>query len=295
MTRQDRQTLAPALDASTGSVVTRSAGRIDYYCDARASGRPLLLLHSINAAPSAFEVKPLFDHYRKQRPVYAPDLPGFGLSQRSNIKYSPRLYADALVEFCTEVFDDGVDAVALSTTAEFLARAAHAAPGAFSSLAFISPTGLGERSPPSPRVSDRLERFFKLPVLSGGLYKVLTSRASIRYFLNLNFADGPPVEMIDYAYETAHQPNARYAPYRFLSMKLFTRDALESLYAPLSQPFLLLYDTDPNVGFEKLPALLQANDLARAARIAPTRGLPHWEELEGTTDALDSFWGDVHD
>ena len=43
----------------------------------RTDTRPLLLLHSINASASAYEVKPLFEHYRQQRPVYAPDLPGF--------------------------------------------------------------------------------------------------------------------------------------------------------------------------------------------------------------------------
>ena len=39
-----------------------------------------------------------------------------------------------------------------------------------------------------------------------------------------------------------------------------------------------------------LPELLQANDHCRAVRIAPTKGLPHWEKLPETTAALDEFW-----
>jgi hypothetical protein len=31
-----------------------------YYSDTSVSGRPLVLLHSVNAAPSALEMKPLF-------------------------------------------------------------------------------------------------------------------------------------------------------------------------------------------------------------------------------------------
>ena len=46
------------------------------------SGVPVLLLHSINAAPSAFEVSPFFATCSLQRPLYAPDLPGFGRSER---------------------------------------------------------------------------------------------------------------------------------------------------------------------------------------------------------------------
>jgi pimeloyl-ACP methyl ester carboxylesterase len=49
---------------------------------------PLLLIHSVNAAASAYEVRPLFDHYRGRRPVYALDLPGFGQSDRSDRLYS---------------------------------------------------------------------------------------------------------------------------------------------------------------------------------------------------------------
>jgi hypothetical protein len=96
--------------------------------------------------------------------------------------------------------------------------------------------------------------------------------------------------MIDYAYATSHQPGARHAPFRFLSMKLFTRDAAQNLYSKLTVPTLVLYDSDPNVGFEKLTGLLADNPHLRAERIAPTLGLPHWEEPEQTVAALERFW-----
>jgi hypothetical protein len=55
-------------------------------------------------------------------------------------------------------------------------------------------------------------------------------------------------------------------------------------------PALILYDKDPNISFEKLPRLLQKNPRCAARRIAPTRGLPHWEQLEKTVAALEDFW-----
>jgi pimeloyl-ACP methyl ester carboxylesterase len=62
--------------------VSPGAGRLSYYVSGH--GPPLLLVHSINAAGSAYEVKPLYEHYARSRTVYALDLPGFGFSDRSD-------------------------------------------------------------------------------------------------------------------------------------------------------------------------------------------------------------------
>jgi pimeloyl-ACP methyl ester carboxylesterase len=273
-------------------MTTGNAGRVCFYADPGADpgARPLLLLHSINAAPSAMEIKPLFDHYRGQRPVYAPDLPGFGLSERADIDYSPALYADTLLAIIDTITTRPVDVVALSTTAEFVARAALTAPERFASLTLISPTGLGNRTPISPQTSARLHRFFRLPGLGGGLYRLLTTRLSIRYFLAMAFTGDTPADLIDYACKTTRQPGARYAPYCFLSGKLFTAGAHKHLYAKLEVKTLILYDQDPNVSFDRLPALLEHNAQISAVRIAPTLGLPHWQMPAETTAALDAFW-----
>ena len=50
----------------------------------RRQGPPLLLVHSVNAAASAAEVRPLHEHYRATRTVLSLDLPGYGFSDRSD-------------------------------------------------------------------------------------------------------------------------------------------------------------------------------------------------------------------
>src|SRR3712207_5691746 len=74
--------------------VTGRAGRLSYYV--AGEGPPLLLIHSINAAGSAYEVRPIFEPMRQRHRVFAVDLPGFGFSDRRERNYSVRLYADAV-------------------------------------------------------------------------------------------------------------------------------------------------------------------------------------------------------
>ena len=75
--------LDKAIDADMHTMTTKRGHEVCFYSDTSAEGRPLVLLHSVNAAPSSMEMRPLFERYRGSRPVYALDLPGFGMSQRT--------------------------------------------------------------------------------------------------------------------------------------------------------------------------------------------------------------------
>ena len=68
---------------------------------------PLLLLHTISAAASAAEVKPVFDLYAHKRPVIALELPGFGSSDRSRIVYTPALMSDAITHTLEHIRQGG--------------------------------------------------------------------------------------------------------------------------------------------------------------------------------------------
>lgn len=286
--------LRPALDAEWRTLDTPRAGRIGWYADESASGpasdRPLVLVHSLNAAPSAMEMKPLFERFRGRRPVHALDLPGFGRSERGDRDYTPELLADA-VEALVLALDRGpVDVVALSLGAEIAARAIGRDPSRYASLGMLSPSGFSTRNPPTGPIVDGFERLIGRPWVGEPLFRMLTSEASIRFFLARNFEGAPAEELIAYAGESARQPGARFGPLRFLAGRLFTPNAFERLFAPLAVPALVLFDRDPNVRFDRLPDWLSARPNRTAVRIAPTLGLPHWEQPERCVAALESFW-----
>lgn len=242
--------LAPALPGSRREIAAR-AGRVSFYV--AGEGPPLLLVHSINAAASAYEVRPVYERAATARRVYAPDLPGFGFSDRSPRAYTIRLYTDAVHDLLdaieSECGPQPVDALAVSLGAEFLARAAVERPQRIRTLALVTPTGFSRgadrlRGPPgASREIPGLHRFFTFPLWSQGLFDLLVSRRSIRFFLEKTFGSKRIDEgMLEYAYATSHQPGARHAPYAFVSGRLFSRD-IRAVYERLSQPVWMPHAT----------------------------------------------------
>ncbi len=271
-------------------------GRVGFYSDTSGAGRPLLLLTSVNAAASAYEMRPLFLAYRGTRPVYVLEWPGFGSSDRPDVRYTPELMTRAL-EQMIDVIGADVDVVALSLGSEFAARAAL---GSYSgprvrSLTLISPTGLSEAKSAAylaaePQNSANLYRTLSSPLLSGALYGLLSTPPVIDLFLRRSFEGQPDPGLESYAALATRQPGAVYAPLFFISGLLRTPDAYTDLYSKLATPTLVLYDRDGFVNFTRLPDLLAAKANVRAVKVAPTKGLPQFEQLSQVTAALDAFW-----
>jgi pimeloyl-ACP methyl ester carboxylesterase len=281
--------LPPAIIAQELTWNLPDAGRVLCY-HRPGAGRPLLLLHSINAAPSAFEVSPFFDRLSLDRPLYAPDLPGFGRSARTDRPYRPEFFATAIQQMIDAIGADSVDVLALSTTSEFAACAALREPERIASLVLVSPTGLSRRRDEPSKAGPKVLRVFRTPGVGSTLYRLLRTRPSIRFFLDKAFEDGAPDAMVDYACRTTRVPGASNAPFYFLSGQMFAPDAVGDLYLPLKQPVLVLYDQDPNISFDYLDQVLEEGRAWQAERIPGTRGLPHFEKPAETQRALETFW-----
>ena len=285
------QQLDRAIDSDGALIEGVGDYKVYWYFDTESEGRPLLFVHSINAAPSAIELKPLFQHFRASRPVFAPDLPGFGRSTRSVGIMTASDFAENIASIIDEITSSGPpDVIALSLGCEFVTRAVVECGAEVRSLTFISPTGFSRRQPPAPRAQKRLKRLFDFAGFGRGAFMVLRLERSIRYFYRMNFSGSVPNELVTYALKTTRRPGAHELPLQFLSMGLFTANAAESLYSKLDVPVLVLFDEDPNVSFE-LFEQFEANPAWQFKRIAPSLGMPQWEHTEETAGAIEAFFG----
>jgi pimeloyl-ACP methyl ester carboxylesterase len=294
--------LPPAIRADQERFVGQVSRFLNVYVDRSGAGRPLVLIHSINAAGSSYEMRPFFDFYRGKRPVYALDLPGFGFSERADRVYSPELYKEAILDLLRLKVKEPADVIALSLGNEFAAQAALERPDLFHSLTMISPSGFSTRSEKraSQRVSedgtsDVFYKFFSNRLYSQAFYDLLATRTSIRYFLKQSFYGPVDEGLAEYGTLTTHQPGARYAPLYFVSGKLFRPEIRREVYNRLTIPVQVLYDQDAFVSFDLLPQTVSERPNWTATRITPTRGLPQFEKLRETTDALDAFWLSIAD
>jgi pimeloyl-ACP methyl ester carboxylesterase len=285
--------LSKAIDAHRSEGDFGACGLISHYEEPDADGNPLVLLHTVTAAASAYEMKPLFEHYRGRRPVYTPDLPGFGFSTRADRVYSPEFYANVMsVWIERQVYrGDPVDLVALSLSGEFAARAALQRPDLFRSLALISPTGFNKDSgAENRRTVERVRKTISVPLWSQAFFDALVTKPSIRHYLRKSFARQVDEGLAAYCYDTSHQPGARYAPLYFISGNLFSPGIVNDVYARLQIPTLVIYDHDDYAGFDLLPRFVQEHSNWNAKRIPSTGSMPHFEALDSTAKVLDTFW-----
>lgn len=298
MQRSDEELPAPV--SGQRHEIGSAVGRLTYYSashDDAGDSPPLLLIHSINAAGSAYEVKPLYEYYRQSRTVYALELPGFGHSERGKRVYSVRLMTDAILVAVREIQKDHgngpIDALAVSLSSEFLARAVTEIPLAFRSAALVSPTGFRSRDKNAKwrdgtRAMPWLHRFFEFPLWSEGFFRLLSSRPSIRFFLRKTWgSDNYDRGLFEYDYLTTHQPGAQHAPYYFVSGYLFSEGILR-IYHALTLPVWMAHGVRGD--FVDYSAKSSVENRANwSVNVFQTGAMPHFEAEAEFVASYDAF------
>jgi pimeloyl-ACP methyl ester carboxylesterase len=260
-------------------------------------GQPLLLVHSVNAAASAAEVRPLHEYYRATRKVFSIDLPGYGFAERSDRPYTPRLMTDALhamvEQIRTRCGPQPIDALAVSLSCEFLARAAVEAPAAFRSLALVSPTGFrGLRQWREPLGSTRakpwLHKALCGPGWGGALFRGLTRPGVIRYFLARTWGSHTIDEVLwEYNVHTTRAPGAEHAPLHFLSGGMFSAD-IHTIYESLKLPVWMSHGIRGDFTDYRGKVIVEPRS-NWSFTVFPTGALPYFEVAEQFDAAYDAF------
>ena len=288
-------TLPYAVSAERFELQDPRVGKLAVYV--AGQGAPLLLVHSVNAAGSAAEVRPVFERYRGERCVYALDLPGFGASERSDRVYTPRLMTDALHAVVAEIRrrhgSAPIDALAVSLGCEFLARAALESAGSFRSLALVSPTGFnaGARlraAPGSTRFMPGMLTVLRGPGWGGSLFRGLTRPGVIRYFLRRTWGAREIDEALwSYDVLTTREPGAEYAPLYFLAGGLFSKD-IHDVYEKLNAPVWMSHGVRGDFTDYGGAALVRGRANWRIQSFQ-TGALPYFEVPQEFFSAYDAF------
>ncbi|MRD45735.1 alpha/beta fold hydrolase [Caenimonas koreensis] len=273
------------------------AGRLSAYVT--GEGPPLLLIHSINASASAAEMRPLHEHYSASRTVFCVDLPGYGFSDRSDRNYTPQLMTDAIHAITEQIRTRckvrPVDALALSLSCEYLARAAAQAPEHFRTVALVSPTGFrGHKpwraAPGTTRGKPWLYKALHGPGEGWGeaVFRGLTRPGVIRYFLRRTWG-AQEIDETLWAYDvlTTKAPGAHHAPLHFLSAQLFSAD-IHTIYEQLTMPVWMSHGVRGDFTDYRGKAIVEKRPNWQFS-VFPTGALPYFEVPDSFIAAYDRF------
>jgi pimeloyl-ACP methyl ester carboxylesterase len=237
----------------------------------------VLFLHGVHAAASAQEFDRVFDLLCESHRVVAPDLPGFGRSDRPPVRYSGTLYEEFVASFAEDVTEDAT-CIATSPSGAYAAANCEA----FSELVLVCPTD--DTGPGLPLLGS----LFRTPLLGEGLFNLLTSRPSLRYFDQREGYHGTADDAtLDYQYRSAHQSGARFAPAAFVGGALDPEEKLGALLADCEVPVTLVWGREASRPPLAVGRALAEQVDARLLVVDDARLLPHAEHPEAFLDGLD--------
>jgi pimeloyl-ACP methyl ester carboxylesterase len=257
-----------------GDVYFQAAGEL-------SAGGPVVLVHGLGAGSSGFTWRKNFGSLAEHTRVYAPDLLGFGFSEKPVVSYDATLFVELIEDFLEEV-SGPAHLVAASLSAAYAIQVAARRSELVRSLTVVSPTGTATQSSRPGVTGAAFYGLMNSPVLGTSFYNVFTSERSIRDFARHQyFYDRRRVteRFVAHHYATSHQVGAQHAISAYLSGYLNT-DARED-FAGLKLPVTMVWgkqdETNP---LANAAPLLQLNPRAELEIFDRCRMSPHEEHPE---------------
>lgn len=264
-------------------------GRVFFKTAGAASAPPLVLIHGVGVGDSALTWRKNFDYLARSFRVYAPDLLGFGFSDKPpTAPYSAELYVELIADFLREVAGGPADVIACSLGGAYAVHAADRVPALVKSLTLVAPNGgaANNRQQTQSRPGVTGAAFYGLlhsPVLGTSFYNAMASerglRDNARQRLFYDKSRVTPKTVARY-YALSHQPGAQHALVAFFSGYLNTN--WHGAFARLSaRRVTLIWGRHDRANLvDRAEHLLRLNPQASLHVFDRSRALPHEEQSE---------------
>ena len=269
-------------------------GQIAIYERGRRASPPVLLLHGHNAAASAMEMREPFSRLARTHHVFAPDLLGYGLSDRPNISYTPDLYIQLITDMLRDVVGQPAIVLASSLSAAYAIEVAAHNPDIVQRLVLVCPTGVRSKVERSLG-GGVMQAILRSPILGKSVFNALSSRSNIRqHLVKQIYHDKSLVTstLVEDYYRTAHIPGARYAPAAFVGGGLY-HDA-SGAWERSQFPALIIWGREAKLTPPSNAAPFLATNPRAELQEVPSAGLlPHDEQPEQFTNLVLEWLGRI--
>lgn len=256
------------------------------------SGKPLLLVHDLQAASSGYEWSQMVGKLNETYTVYTLDLLGCGRSEKPNMTYTNYLYVQLISDFIKSVIGHRANVIATGESASIPIMACANNPELFDQIMLINPLSLHDYS----QMPGKMSRYYKLvvdlPVIGTLLYHIASSRQAItaemktRNFFNPYTVKAP---WIDSYYESAHlgaSPKSVYSSVKCNFTKCNIVNALKKIDNSI---YLIGGGSVENIS-DRLNEYKTYNPSIETTMILETKHLPHLEAPGKVQDLIHTYF-----
>lgn len=205
-------------------------------------GAAVVLVHSFGPGYDSEQWRGAAERLAARHRVFAPDLPGWGRSDKPAVAYGPELYAQFLSDFLQDVVGESAVLVAAGLPAAYAVQVALERPEQVRALALVCPLGLDFRDR-KPEIKDTLvHRLLRLPILGRSALNLYTSRSSLTHHLRNEVYAAPEkvdAALVERHWRLSHQPGAERALAAYLAGCL--HQGVEELLPRLRVPVWLAW------------------------------------------------------
>lgn len=207
------------LNSSEGNYYDWRFGKI--YYRKQGNGKPLLLLHDLDAESSGVEWKKVTSIFSENHTVYTVDLLGCGRSEKPNITYTNFLYVQMLTDFIKHIIGERTDVVATGETAAVAVMACGNDENIIGKICMVNPLPLTELAKCPNKRTKTLKFLIEIPIIGTLLYNIIHSREAIEEKFTDKYmydTDAVDYQITKVYHESAHNDNA-HSKYLFASIK----------------------------------------------------------------------------
>lgn len=181
------------------------------------NGKPLLLIHDLDASSSGYEWHQVISALSKEYTVYTVDLLGCGRSEKPCLTYTNYLYVQLISDFIKSEIGHRTDVIATGQSSALAIMACNNSPELFDRLLLVNPDSILNCSQIPGKYAKLYKGFLDFPVIGTLLYHIAVNKQAIRESFVTKYFYNPYSVKESYLnsyYEAAHlnlSPKSVYA------------------------------------------------------------------------------------
>lgn len=255
------------------------------------SGKPLLLIHDLNAASSGYEWSRMIPSLREKYTVYTIDLLGCGRSEKASMTYTNYLYVQLISDFIQSEIGRRTSVVASGESASIPIMACANNPDLFDQLMLINPLSLLDYSQIPGKTAKLYKAMVEFPVLGTLLYHIAVRKKAIDDDFHKNGFYNPyciKSAWINSYYEAAHLGSS--PKFIYSSQKCnYTKCNITNALKKIDNSIYLVGGSEIDAIQERLDEYRTYNPAIEISLIPGTKQLPQLEEPEKVTELIKTY------